>query len=372
MFHVKQQTTFMIQKQREVSLDLLRIFAMFLIVLQHMLDFIGCLTIKTFNISHIYIYFFETFSLVAVDVFVLITGFFLIKKAFEWQKLFSLLFEVAFFSWIILIISKLFGVSDLSHTSILNYIFPTLSGTYWFITAYIMLYLFFPFINRFIYSLTEKQLKIFAALILFIYCIWGYNFNCKNVFWLSVIYCWGASIRLFIEDKKKNFLFLPYKMQHNIYYLIFYVLCSILVATICIYYNIKGKQFVNIIKFNNLFVFMGSVYLFTFAYKFKFTTGWVKKIILFVAPASLGVYLVHMHPIILYKTVEILRNIKTPPYQYLSLNILFFSTFLFLISLVVSIVLHKTSKIILKNFLLPCISNIIKKYSIKNDQNTIS
>jgi len=356
---------------RIVSLDLLKITAMFLIVLQHTLDFVGFLSISNFNTKYFPIYFFEAFSIVAVNIFVLITGFFLIKQNFKWQKIFNLLFEIAAFSWIILLISKLFGIQNLSPNTTFNFIFPTYYGLYWFISSYVILYFLFPFINKFIYALNSKQLKTFAIFTFTICCLWKYNFDCKSVFWLITVYFWGACIRLFIYEKKQNFLFLTDKTLHNI---IFYILCFITTALSFILFNIKGKQFISIIAFNYLFVFLSSLFLFLAVYKIKFTENLFSKIIVFAAPASLGVYLIHMHPLLSYHISNFLQQVHLP-YKWLSLNILFFSLLIFIICFIISLILHKLLTFLSNKILCPNIEkayNIIKKYLVKNENSIIS
>lgn len=353
------------KNDRVVSLDFLKIFAMFLIVLQHLLDFVGYLTIKLFKIEFISIYFFEAFSIVAVNVFVLITGFFLIEQKFKWQKLFSLLFEVAVFSWIILFISKLLGIQNISPNTTFDFIFPTFSGLYWFISSYIVLYLIFPFINKFIYALSNQQLKMFAIITLILCCLWKYNFSSKSVLWLIVVYFWGACIRLVIENKKQNFLFLTDKKSYNV---LLYILCSLVSMISYIYLNIKGKTFVNLLIFNNIVVFCASLFLFLFVYKIKIQKNFFSKIIILIAPASLGVYLIHMHPLVSYPIAQILRNI-TLPYNNLSLSILFFSLFIFITCLILSFIVHKLIMFVSYQLLCPNIEkfyNNIKQYN-KND-----
>ncbi len=78
--------------KRNIGLDFLRLLAMFMIVMLHVNNWGGLLKNISFQIDFLPIYVFEAFSIVAVNCFILISGFFLIKQEFRLKKLIALIF----------------------------------------------------------------------------------------------------------------------------------------------------------------------------------------------------------------------------------------------------------------------------------------
>ena len=79
----------------------------------------------------------DWFSLgyLGVDIFVMISGYYLCTKEFKIHRIFQLLTQVWFYSIIGLIVGLIIHY-PLSLKNILQSIFPTIFGNYWFFTAY--------------------------------------------------------------------------------------------------------------------------------------------------------------------------------------------------------------------------------------------
>ena len=101
----------------------------------------------------------QCLAIVAVNIFVLISGWFGIKPSLK--KLCSLLFQVFFFTLSFLIIHCLFhGLNSVSGDSILKSFMIT--KCYWFVKSYICLFLLSPVLNLFV----EKASKRIYQLVL--------------------------------------------------------------------------------------------------------------------------------------------------------------------------------------------------------------
>ena len=94
---------------------------------------------------------------IGVDIFVLITGFFGYKSGSNPKKIISLLLEVEFYSILVGVCMILTGDEELSASYVLHTLFPTTFKQYWFFTAYIVLMLLSPYINKFIAAVSRAD-----------------------------------------------------------------------------------------------------------------------------------------------------------------------------------------------------------------------
>ncbi len=156
---IKETDTDTVKKQRQEGIELLRILLMFGIVVLHILLFSGLLNYRTMENQTTKIFFFMySFFIVAVNCYVLISGYFLVESKFKPKKIIELIIQVATYSWLIMLIILLLE-RHLDTWDILLCVFPTILKTYWFATCYIVLYLISPFLNMGLKNLDQKYLK---------------------------------------------------------------------------------------------------------------------------------------------------------------------------------------------------------------------
>lgn len=165
-------------KSRLSNIELLRIFSMLGVLIVHA-DFgaLGwpshaeLLSTPTYTIIRTFI---EAFAIVAVNVFVLISGWFGIK--FRWSSLFKLLFQCMFFFFGIYIIGRLWGFIQIGTLKGI-YMCLMMSENAWFVKCYIGMFIFAPIMNSFIENASEKQIKIFLYLFFIFQSIYGWISN---------------------------------------------------------------------------------------------------------------------------------------------------------------------------------------------------
>lgn len=164
--------------KRNSSIELLRIISMALIVFHHFnvhgiykmfiknLSSINYLDIPTTN--HLISAFLSSGGKIGVDVFMIISGYFMINSKFRKNKFYAILLQMWFYSILFFTINMFTHWTAITPHLILISFFPFLYNGYWFITAYLILYLFSPFINQFLKSLNKKtfQKLIFLIIIL--------------------------------------------------------------------------------------------------------------------------------------------------------------------------------------------------------------
>ncbi len=152
--------------------DLLRIILMLFIVIGHLFahtpfnspfEFLG--------FKWIFSWLIQSFTVCAVNCFILMTGFLMINKNFKTQRILKLWGRVYFYSVLLFIIFIIIDPNNLSFYNIKLSIFPVFNSTYWFFTCYVVLLLFMPFINILITRLKTKQLILLNLIIICLFFI---------------------------------------------------------------------------------------------------------------------------------------------------------------------------------------------------------
>ena len=132
--------------KRVSNFELLRIIAIFIIILHHYCVH-GQQWYETTCINSVITQTLGYFGKIGVALFVLITGYFNCEKNFNLKRLVLLVAETVFYSQLIY-----WSLYFLSPESVANFklkyvYFPIFHGTYWFISYYFILYLFSPVLN---------------------------------------------------------------------------------------------------------------------------------------------------------------------------------------------------------------------------------
>lgn len=154
------------EKNRESQFELLRILAMVLIIIHHYAIHGGILEAEVRTTNKYVAVLIYSFGQVAVNVFILITGYFLIDSKFKIKKLFKLIFQVLFYTISVLILYIIFkGIPN--WYTVKTCLFPITSGTYWFITSYVCLYCLSPFLNILIKNLNKENHRTIIILLTF-------------------------------------------------------------------------------------------------------------------------------------------------------------------------------------------------------------
>lgn len=161
-------------KVRNSNIELLRMLAMFLVLLVHADYFsLGAPSVsdvQTVPVDSFWRIFFEAISIVCVNVFVLISGWFGIKPSYK--GLLNFLFQCFFFLTGLYLLSLLLGTSDLSFKGLAGCIFATRQD--WFIKAYLLLYILSPVVNRFVSTTNQAEFKWILIGFLSFTCTYGW------------------------------------------------------------------------------------------------------------------------------------------------------------------------------------------------------
>lgn len=162
-------------KRRNSTLELLRILSMIGVLgLHYMNRKIGGVLNTTVPVNIWTSHFIESICITSVNVFVLISGYFMIKqkttglrKAIE-LYLIMLLYHLVFFAVGITAGEVAFSWKELAVT-----MFPFAIGQKWFLETYILLLLFAPFINILIEHLNKKTHLLFISIWILVFSVWA-------------------------------------------------------------------------------------------------------------------------------------------------------------------------------------------------------
>ena len=136
-------------KSRSYSLDILRILCMLMIVSLHFLSHGGML--EYFSESEIPYYIMNilrALCICSVNVFVLISGYFMVEKnKINIKRIVSIAISILFYSWIYLGLNLAFNFTELDLKGFLTAIFPISYKLYWFPTCYLFICIISPFLN---------------------------------------------------------------------------------------------------------------------------------------------------------------------------------------------------------------------------------
>ena len=303
------------ENKRNYGIDLLRILCMIMIPVLHILGKGALLsTPEKGSIYYNSAWLLEAFCYSAVNCFGIISGYVGYGRKVKYTNLVMLWLRVIFYSVIIGLIFILVK-PELETTDIISSFFPTLTGAYWYFTAYAGMFLFTPFINKGLESLSKKQLYVAIVIFLVLFSllptigtliiapILGTNYNNMvnsfslnagySVVWLSVLYIIGALM------KKYD---LPSKLKNNIS-LILFVGCTLLNYLLLLLVNALTNNVgladdYLVMGYLNPLMVIAAYSLVCLCINLKIKNKLFIKLIEFFSPLCFSVYLIHMQPFV--------------------------------------------------------------------------
>lgn len=300
-----------IKTKRNSNLEILRIISMIMIIAHHYIVHSDIKIVEASILNQYLISFLELGGKVGVNIFVLITGYFMIQKKFDIKKTIKLIIKVLIYSIICLIIAIYKNSELLNIATKVSSFIPIITNEYWFITTYFLMYLFHPYINKLFFILKKKELeKLFIG----IFVIWAVipiftlgEFGFSTLLWFMFIYMLGGYLKIygnpFLENKKINIIAI----------ILIIILLTIIPVEIAewkkvyeanndgvknilkLYLLKKGIDIYNFNTINSAFILILSVSFFSI---FKNRKPIRNKILNSISKHTLGVYLMHDNPFI--------------------------------------------------------------------------
>lgn len=294
-------------KERQSNFELLRILSMVLIVAHHYAIHGGFqLDPNVMNINKIIYYILVYGGKLGVNLFVMISGYFLINSNFNAKKAVKLWIDVSFFSIFIGLYFIIFKDYHLTKLELFKLANPIIYGSYWFATTYFALYLFSKYLNIFIKyinkSILFKLIWFLTIILSFLPTFLNGSIASSYLLWFILLYSIAAYIKLYDPEifNKKGYIKAAF---------IFYIILILLAIIIDIIGNHFSWLEAYPTHFSNLqtptMLFL-SILLFV---GFKNIHISYSKIINAIAACSFGVYLIHDNEMIRhYLWIDIFKN----------------------------------------------------------------
>lgn len=265
---------------RDSNFDLLKILLILMVIVLHYFNgnmggLLLNVTKGSFNyyLSHLL----ESFCIIAVNVFIIITGYFSCeKKSINISKVIKLYSIAIFYGIMIFLILLLFKKTIINFNLVKQFFNATFSR--WFVLTYCILYLLIPFINKLILSINKKELKTLIGINIIVFYMWSTFFTNTTIvdsgYGITnfiILYMMGAYIKLYINDDSKT------------YYIYLYIICTLITT---IYSFIYGRAW----SYSTIFNLISSISLFMIFKNIKIKNN---KIINSLATYTFTVYIIH-------------------------------------------------------------------------------
>lgn len=177
---------------------------MFLIVAHHYVvnsGLIQLLETTQISMTTIAMTLFGAWGKTGINCFLLITGYFMCKSDFSWQKLLKLYLQITLYAVVVYIIFCVTGRLKISLVSAIRKLLPIWGFHSNFTSCFLMFYLFIPFLNILIKNINRNQHLILMILLLIFYSILptvpGFQMAFNYVSWFMAIYIIAAYIRIY-------------------------------------------------------------------------------------------------------------------------------------------------------------------------------
>lgn len=286
------------------GIELLRIFAMLLAAVLHILKKGGVITASEGNLAaYSTVWLLEAAAYCAVNCYALISGYVGYSdrpKPLRLARCIELWLQVVFYSVIITTVYCIAGVGSVGVSDFADAFLPVTSKQYWYFTAYIGMFFFIPLLNALVRRLNRRALVSLCIMLIAVFSLYDTfaSFWKKDPLalvgghsplWLGVLYIFGAAMKK---------LRVPESMSSKKALLI-YASAAVFTAL----FKITGDRLLRFVP-GSLFVrdtsptvlLCAAALLVAFA-RFKPGRKLTEFAVLF-APAAFGVYLLHVSPLV--------------------------------------------------------------------------
>lgn len=294
------------RRERFSNIELLRIIAMLFVVLLHYLGKGGTLLEwgnDNFTGNTYLAWALEAFALVAVNVYVLIGGYFSVDSRFKIARIIKLWFQVFFYSAGVWLIFTMLGIIPEMYSGgywLSVFLLPITSGHYWFASTYIFMCLLAPFMAVAARKMSKRQLITCIVIMLILFSrVWrillpmstAIDDRGYGILWFMTLFMIAAYIRLYVPVNGKWFKPL----------LVYFIASGILFLSLPIIGTVtqtvgKMEQYYNVFyEYNAPFTIVGAIALFLAFRNINIRSVKCSKLINLFASATFGVYLLHEH-----------------------------------------------------------------------------
>lgn len=296
------------KQEREYGIDALRIVAMGMIVIHHVLVHGGILdSLKVHGWRYMTAWYLQAAVYGAVNCYGLISGYVGVKSKHRYSSIAVLWIQVAFYAVVLSVMMHVVMPGTVSAKEWMNGLCPVSLKLYWYYTAYFFISFLFPLVNRVLRDAPKQEIVLSLTAIVILLSVNNVFFrdiffvnNGYSPLWLLVLYMIGGTIRLHGEDLKS------YRwIRHHAPAL--FLLGTTVAWTLEMLGEGKpdGIRFLfdRTIQWHALYAYNSPAIILSSVALFALLSGWKPgkaacRWIGVLAPTTFGVYLIHEHPLV--------------------------------------------------------------------------
>lgn len=278
--------------ERNRGIDLLRIVSMLMIIMYHIIvPGMGQYTFYNGTLSVKILY---AIGSCGVNCFLLISGYVNLRSNYKLSRIIKLLLEAIFYNLLLTIIISISNGS-LSFERIIESFDILSNENWWFIRAYLLLFIFMPIVNTAVNTMNKTETSITVILLIIFASIFTtikgdvfYLGDGYSSLWFIIVYIIGAYIRKYEETL----------LNIKLLYFILFLLCIVItVSSFYFLFQYNGQHLHSYITEEKLFyyvsptILLSSISLLMLFKNIKINQK-LSKIIDIITPSIFPIYLI--------------------------------------------------------------------------------
>lgn len=226
---------------------------------------------------------------VSVNVFVLISGYFMINGKVKIKKIINLWLQVWFYTILTYALACALNFKTFEVSEFFKCFIPIIDKRFWFISTYLILYIISPFLNKIMKNCTKKE-GITVLILVLVFSILYSKFKIMEVLalesgysvpWFICLYLVGAYLKMYPPKIKKIWLFL------------IYLACTLSLFAMTFWSGdgVLKAIFYNSLDYTSPLVLVASVCLFLLFRDIRIKNKFIHNAVCLVSSCTFGIYL---------------------------------------------------------------------------------
>ena len=300
--------------KRNSGIDLLRCLLALMVITLHYNASLGQVQVNTIDLSFnwFFVWLTETVSFCAVNVYVIITGYYSYLGRKELpsilSKLRSLWFCVLFYSVVGYVIITLLVGKEFHFSELFKRFLPISTGEWWFFSLYFIVYFMSPFINKILDGMKNNTIMLVGTAGVVVLCVipqlllWDDGLGIDNgysLIWFLFLFFTGAVIAKHslrqLEGRPKEIIDLIEKYRIHLYLASLGILygSKIVIALVSNHLWGEVKYSGLLFSYNSIFVYVAATTMFLIFKGMSLNRSSIIKIVECISPLALASYLFH-------------------------------------------------------------------------------
>lgn len=290
------------EKQRKIQIEIVRIIAMYMIVLGH--AFTHGNATESIQAGRYLVTAIKTFYVPGTDIFVLISGYFMSRSKVSIKRIITMWLQILFYSLSLYLIITFLGFNTFSVIDLVKSILPVSFNQYWFMRVYLYMVLCAPFLNILLNNLNKQGHQYLIALGFMLMVIPAsipgittFNSDAGNgILWFFMLYSTGAYFAKYPPQYKTR----QYCLMAFFMFLVAFV-SQILIARVSTLLGFGGMGESRFSTFDAFPIYIEACCILCAGIKLSqkpVSNAILKKVVLFFSSSTAGVYMLHEHPLV--------------------------------------------------------------------------